>query len=181
MPDSITASNQAAVINKTTIPIDFSVERARARLDFETFAASPDDLDLAATAELLETAEIHYKQKDFKTTAQLVEKALPGIDRLYSRDDVGKLRALRILRDSYLALSKGVEAKDCAEVGLAYFEDIMKNKTLTKENLQIGDPSAFARPVVRKLKTLRRSKDSESLRKKSIEVAEKWRTFCKAT
>ena len=166
----------------TQVVIDFSVKPAPAtEHQFETFSASPEDLDLQFAAELIQSAEFHFEQRDFKTTAKLVEQALPAIDRLYSRHDIGKLKALKILRDSYLALSKGVEAKDCAEVGLAFFEDIMKSKALTKDNLTIGDPSAFARPVVRKLKTLRRSRDSEFLRKRSMDISEKWRTFCKTT
>jgi hypothetical protein len=176
MHEPLTTSGQVPSV------IDFSVEPpTRTDRHYETFSASPADLDLQSAAELLKSAELHFEQKDFKTTAKLVEKALPAIDRLYSSHDVGKLRALKILRDSYLALSKGVEAKDCAEVGLAFFEDIIKSKMLTKENLTIGDPSAFARPVVRKLKTLRRAKESEFLRKRSIEISEKWRTFCKTT
>jgi hypothetical protein len=169
-------------IGPAQVVIDFSVKPAPGtEHHFETFSALPEDLDLQSAAELLRAAELHFEQRDFKTTAKLVERALPAIDRLYNRHDVGKLRALQILRDSYLALSKGMEAKDCAEVGLAYFEDIIKSRALTKENLTIGDPSAFAKPVVRKLKTLRRSRDSEFLRKRSIDISEKWRTFCKTT
>jgi DNA-binding transcriptional MerR regulator len=168
--------------SQTRFVIDFSVESpASGKIQIETFSASPEDLDLQSAAELLRAAELHFDQRDFKTTAKLIEQALPAIDRLYSRHDIGRLKALKILRDAYLALSKGVEAKDCAEVGLAFFEDIIKSKVLTQENLTIEDPSAFARPVVRKLKTLRRSRDSEFLKKRSIDISEKWRIFCKTT
>jgi hypothetical protein len=161
---------------------EFPVKSARETdSQFQTFSASPEDFDLQCAAKLIQSAELHFEQRDFKATAKLVEQALPAMDKLYSRHDARKLRALKILRDSYLALSKGMEAKDCAEVGLAFFEDIMKSKALTKDNLTIGDPSAFARPVVRKLKTLRRSRDSEFLRKRATDIAEKWRTFCKTT
>ena len=162
-----------------------------ANLDFSVDSGSPTglalamptvslDLDFDSAESILKHAEVSFEKRDFKTTTKLVERALPAIDRLYSNDEVRKIRALKMLRDSYLALGKGNEAKDCAEVGLAVFEEIMKNKVCTEGSLEIGDPGLFARPVVRRLKTLRRGKDSEYLRKRSADLTEKWRLFCKS-
>jgi len=137
------------------------------------------DLDLRSTERILETATTTFAERDFKTTAQLLERALPSLDRLYSHNEAAKLRALKMLRDCYLALSRAIEAKDCAEVGLSVFEDVMNKSEKGGSSMGIGDPSAFTRPVVKKLKTLRRSKDSEYLRRRAMDVSEKWAIFCR--
>ena len=137
------------------------------------------DLDLRSTELLLESAQASFAQRNFKGAAQILERALPSIDRLYSENEAAKMKALRMLRDCYLALSKGVEAQDCTEVALAVFEEIMDKKLNGQSSIGIGDPSTFARPVVRKLRTLRRAKESEYLRRRAVDISERWTTFIK--
>ena len=137
------------------------------------------DLDLQSTERLLASAQDSLSRRDHKVAAQLLERALPSIDRFYGEDAAARLRALRMLRDCYLALSKGIEAQDCAEVALSIFEEIMDMKAIEKSTIAVGTPSAFTRPVVRKLRTLRRARESEYLKRRSLDVSERWTAFTK--
>jgi hypothetical protein len=123
MPESIPVHGKAPIV------INFFVEPTGSENhQFKTFSDEPGGFDLQFAAELLNSAELHFEKRDFRTTVKFVEQALPAIDQLYSVHDSGKLRALKILRDAYLALNKGMEARDCVELSFAFFQDIIHDR-----------------------------------------------------
>ncbi len=137
------------------------------------------ETDMQITEALLTSAGECILKRDHKGAAQLLETALPSLDRFFGADESAKLKALRMLRDCYLALGKGVEAQDCAEVALSIFEDIMTKK-LKQHASVVLNPASFARPVVRKLRTLRRSRESEYLKRRSSDISDRWAAFVKS-
>jgi hypothetical protein len=147
-----------------------------------TFSAWPEESeahDLGAIESLIETAKTNLSLRNHKIAAQLLERVLPALDEFYMDNLPGKVQVLRLLRDCYLALSRGVEAQDCAELALSIYEEMMTKHRTKIHALTVIEPSAFTRPVIRKLRSLRRARESEYLRKRSADVTERWQTLAK--
>lgn len=128
---------------------------------------------------LIESAKANVTSRNHKIAAQLLERVLPALDEYYLDNLAGKVQVLRLLRDCYLALSKGVEAQDCTELALSIYEEMMAEHRHKVPGSGMPEPSVFARPVIRKLRSLRRARESEYLRKRSSDVAHRWQAITK--
>jgi plasmid maintenance system killer protein len=162
--------------------IDFSVPPPN---EFEKISSSNSgtrfERDMTSIEDIMRSAETNFRRQDFEAAARLIESTLSSMDKLYSKDGLAKINALLMLRDSYLIKNDVIAALDCVHLTFMIFEEIIANNAYSTQYQTTINPKAFAKPVVRKLKTLRRSKASEALRKRALLVSEKWKAFCKTT
>ena len=160
--------------------IDFSVPPSN---EFEQISSSnsitQSEKEMVSIEDIMKSADTHFRRQNFEAAARLIESTLPSMDQRYPKDGLAKINALLMLRDLYLIKNDVIAAVDCVHLTFMIFEEIIAKNAYRAEYQTKVTPTAFAKPVVRKLKTFRRSKASEVLRKRAMLVSEKWKDFCK--